>query len=478
MAYQIKKTTQLSLDPAQPSIQISADNKWAQLAGMLPWQELEAVYARTFPKRGRGGKPFQLLYGAQLIKEETGLSDVGVVKAIRDTPAYQYFLGLPKYEAQKPFDPSTLTLFRRRITTISGELRQIMGQWTKEKLRDHFDQEKQMIIDATVAPVNIRFPQDYSLLNQARLILETDIKELAHQLQVKIPRTYKREAHQKFVKFTKKPHRSSKETRAQVRTQLQYVRRDLRYMKELLDQGGQLSAAQQNQLETIKTLYAQQTYMYTHKTHRVEDRIVSLAQSYVRPIKRGKARQNTEFGPKIDVTLQDGVVEIERLSFDSFNESTDFQGAIEHYRQEHGYYPDEVLADKLYRNRANIKYAKGHGIKIIGPKLGRKPKNVDQAQRRAENALARDAENRRGTIERTFAFAKSKCGLGLLRSKTAETALVEVDTAIVLTNIATVLQVFSLSLTISVEKDGFKWLFYYQVRSASDERIKNGAQNQ
>ena len=34
-------------------------------------------------------------------------------------------------------------------------------------------------------------------------------------------------------------------------------------------------------LETIRTLYAQQREMYGHRTHRVADRIVSIAQPYI-----------------------------------------------------------------------------------------------------------------------------------------------------------------------------------------------------
>lgn len=99
-------------------------------------------------------------------------------------------------------------------------------------------------MDATVVLVNIRFPQDYSLLNQAHTTLEKFITELAHQLNTQIPRTYKREAHKVYVCFTKKPRRSAKETRDQVKVQLQYVRRDLRYVHELREQGGQLSERQ------------------------------------------------------------------------------------------------------------------------------------------------------------------------------------------------------------------------------------------
>ncbi|KRM81391.1 hypothetical protein FD21_GL000793 [Liquorilactobacillus vini DSM 20605] len=112
-------------------------------------------------------------------------------------------------------------------------MRTIIGDWAKQQLNHSLDDDQTIIVDATVVPVNIRFPQDYSLLSQARTTLEKFITELAHQLNTKIPRTYKREAHKVYVRFTKKPRRSAKETRNQVKAQLQYVRRDLRYVHEL-----------------------------------------------------------------------------------------------------------------------------------------------------------------------------------------------------------------------------------------------------
>lgn len=449
------KTVQLSIESfgQELGVSLSPDNKWVQLADRLPWTQMEEAYRKVFPSPlGRAGKPFRLLYGAQLIKQSTGLSDVDLVNAIRDTPAYQYFMGAPTYTVKQPFNPSALSHFRKRIAPISSQLRVIIGGWCKTQLQDSLgDEQKTMILDATVTPVNIRFPQDYSLLNQARTFLEKIITELAHQLHVPIPRTYKREAHKTYVTFTKKPHRSAKETRQQVKAQLQYVRRDLRYVGELRGQGGELTEKQCSRLATIQELFTQQEIMYRTKTHRVADRIVSLAQPYVRPIKRGKAKQNTEFGPKIDVSIQDGILEIERVDFNAFNESTDFQKAIERYNEQHGHYPDDVLADKLYRNRANIAFAKERGITILGPKLGRQPKTVDEDQRRADNAAARDAENRRGQIERSFAFIKQKCSLGLVRAKTKDTIAVTLDMGITMANIDTVLRLFSFALFLVVQ---------------------------
>ena len=58
--------------------------------------------------------------------------------------------------------------------------------------------------------------------------------------------------------------------------------------------------------------------------------------------------------PKVDASIADCVVDVERVSFDNFNESTDFIEVRDHYYDEHGFYPDEVLEDTLYRTRQNI----------------------------------------------------------------------------------------------------------------------------
>lgn len=44
--------------------------------------------------------------------------------------------------------------------------------------------------------------------------------------------------------------------------------------------------------------------------------------------------------------MVDGYAKIERLSFNAFNEATDFFSAVEGYRQEHGCYPQRILVDK------------------------------------------------------------------------------------------------------------------------------------
>lgn len=155
-------------------------------------------------------------------------------------------------------------------------------------------------------------------------------------------------------------------------------------MDELLAQSGQahLTEWQTNRLAVVRKVYDQQKYMYDNKTHSVPDRIVSLSQPYIHPIVRGKAKARVEFGAKIDCSILDGVIDVERFDFESFNESTDLPATLDHCWDTLGQCPDEVLADTLYRTRANIALCKELGIKLSGPKLGRRPEHVDAKQRK------------------------------------------------------------------------------------------------
>lgn len=124
-------------------------------------------------------------------------------------------------------------------------------------------------------------------------------------------------------------------------------------MKDLLnmDGHGKLSQKQEREFQTIQKLYEQQQAMYDKKTNQIEDRIVSINQPHIRPIVRGKARAQTEFGAKIIVSLVDGFAFVEKLDWNNFNEGTLLIDSIEKYRERYGYYPKVACADRIFRNR-------------------------------------------------------------------------------------------------------------------------------
>jgi hypothetical protein len=47
---------------------------------------------------------------------------------------------------------------------------------------------------------------------------------------------------------------------------------------------------------------------------------------------------------------------IECLSWDAYNESTTLQDTVERYKKQTGFYPQRILANKIYRTRDNLQY--------------------------------------------------------------------------------------------------------------------------
>lgn len=174
--------------------------------------------------------------------------------------------------------------------------------------------------------------------------------------------------------------------------------------------------------------------MYDNHTHKVENRIVSLSQPHLRPIVRGKTKAPVEFGAKLDISVVDGYTRLEKVSFDAYNEATNLIEIIERYKERTGFYPSRILADKIYRNRGNLSFCKGRGIRLSGPALGRPPKNAVLDKKQDYRDICERVE-----VERKFSLAKLKCGLGLIRTRLPETSTCTIALSIVVLNLRKVL---------------------------------------
>lgn len=192
-----------------------------------------------------------------------------------------------------------------------------------------------------------------------------------------------------------------------------------------------LSPKQKSELETIRRLYEQQKYMLDNRTHSVQDRIVSISQPHVRPMVRGKANAKTEFGAKVAVSVIGGYAFVDKISWDAYNESSDLIPMIEKYRKKYGCYPKAVIVDKLYRNRANIKYCNSKGIRISGPRLGRpkKGETYDKAQAYIDSGI-------RNAVEGKFGVGKIAYGLDRVMAKLKETSETSISLAFLAMNLA------------------------------------------
>lgn len=170
-----------------------------------------------------------------------------------------------------------------------------------------------------------------------------------------------------------------------------------------------LTSRQYSDLLVTAELYRQQIEMYKSRSHRVDDRIVSIAQPYVRPIVRGKAEADVEFGAKVAVSCVNDCFWIETLNWDSFNEGTELIPAIDRYRQQYGCYPEVALADKIYRNRTSLTFYKEHSMHLSGLRLGRPgaSAHVDRKIARADNAVRTGMKARLGLVSVAMGLAES-----------------------------------------------------------------------
>ena len=161
-----------------------------------------------------------------------------------------------------------------------------------------------------------------------------------------------------------------------------------------------------------------------------KNRIVSLSQPYVRPIVRGKASAKTEFGAKVEISVIDGFSRVEFLSWDAYNECDSLQTIVERFKERTGYYPQRVLADKIYRNRNNLNYCKINGIRLSGPNLGR-PRKDNYYDKKTEYIDLCD----RNEVEGKFGEGKRKYGLNRILTKLKETSECVINIAFIVSNL-------------------------------------------
>ncbi len=455
---------------------LDKDNRWVKLANILPWDELVSVYARGLsPRRGRGTRDLRVELGVLLIQGLMGYTDREVIAQIQENPYMQYFLGYEEYRYRRVFDPSLLVRIRKRLDREAiAELTRVIARYkqaleedgpppddssgpgddsgasgveegdetppseTSEKEAPDREEKREvthrgeLIIDATAAELEIPYPTDLGLLNEARMQSERLIDLLwAHSKRKgRKPRTYRQKARMVYLSVAKKRRKSRNQIRRGIKQQLQYLRRNIKIIKRLLAELSPevinriLNRRDRELLKTIQMVYEQQRIMYKEKHHRIENRIVNLYQPWVRPIKRGKSGSEVEFGPKLSVGLVEGVAYVDHFSWEAYNESTYLRQQVEAYYKRYGYYPEVVIGDRIYGSRENRRYLKSLGMRFSGKPLGRpvQEREENKKQLTEEKRRLQEEQRRRNRIEGSFGVGRRRYGLGRVRTRLASTS--------------------------------------------------------
>ena len=452
------------------------DNRWVRLAEIMPWTHIEEIYVKRMSEEtGRPGLSSRIAVGALYIKAHCHLTDEETVENLQENAYMQYFVGLHEFHPEPLFEASMMVHFRKRFPVEEvAKINEYVctGKWPEEQREvdrnDEIDKgneppsgsvsdgagtskpskqrgkankstskkkEKRrkknrgkLMLDATVAPADIKYPTDIDLLNKSREHLETAVSILwqhVPHIGHKLPYSAKK-ARKSYLKLAKSKKWTQAKCRKAIGEQLNYIllaaRQLEKYSALVPDANALFPRWLRDRLAVIPVVYRQQKEMYDNRTHRCDNRIVSLEQPHVRPIQRGKRPNPTEFGQKLHLSVVDGFTFLEQTCWSNFNESCDLVPAVEDYLRKFGYYPAAVLADKIYQTRENKLYCKERGIRLSGPPLGRR--KASETDAKISRQMYRDACER-NAIEGRTGVAKRRFGLDRIFSKLDETAKTE-----------------------------------------------------
>jgi len=249
---------------------LDENNRWVKLSQCIPWDALaEGYYQSLSVGEGRPAKDARLVIGAVIVKHKLCLSDEETVCQLQENPYLQYFVGLAGYQMKAPFAPSLFVEIRKRMgesvfesfhgslieAVESAKSKQASGPRAESRQGEHDEhddeppsssgatpgeeeevaQQGKLILDATVVEQAIRYPTDLSLLNEAREFSEQVIDRLYRKSELKNkPRTYREQARKAYLTVVKQRRPSNAVRRRGIKQQLQYLRRNLGHIEQLL----------------------------------------------------------------------------------------------------------------------------------------------------------------------------------------------------------------------------------------------------
>ncbi len=393
---------------------LDANNRWIKISKLIPWEELESRYAAHFSDRGRPAKESRLVVGLFLLKHLSCKSDEQIVLELLENPYWQSFCGLESFATEETIEASTLSKLRKRLG--AQFVRELEEMTYAVLIKKKIIKGKGILCDGTVIPENVKYPTDVDLLNDVRKWAVSNIKRVGKAIG-KQYRTYCRCAHKTYLKFAKSKRKTKKQIKKAKKQMLQYLRRNLKQVKEVFEEAKRIGAEGLHhvatRLDVAEEIFEQQMKMHKEKSRRINNRIVSFHRPWVRPIKRGKNGKDVEFGAKVAMSHVDGFLFLDKTDHDNFSEAGEdvVRTQIENYEKRFNKKPPSLTGDNAYGTRANRKMLEDEmGIRTSFVRLGKKKPSKDKM-----NRWFKKKQKERNRIEGHFGHGKEHYQLNRAR---------------------------------------------------------------
>lgn len=383
----------------------------------IPWDELVSVF--KIKESIKGTKNYFSPKGKlalMFLKHYACCSDKRLIEQLNANIDYQFFCDIH-------LGYHRLTNYKI-VSQIRCELSKTLHIEKVEKvLFNHwsgFIKEQQCIFtDATCYESEVRFPTDQKLLWESVHWSHHQMKIICKELKLKLPRTKYLKWIKRYINYSKMRRKTNKKRIPLTRSLLHLLKKINKELDDLEKQNNlEMSSSYYKRRATIKKIHTQQQLLFS-KGEKPKNRIVSIDKEYLRPIVRGKEIKGVEFGAKVNKLQIDGINFIQRISFDNFNEGTQFKNTI--YKAQ-GLTKTKVRtvgADAIYATNKNRVFATSNKIQTDF-----KPKGKPSKHRNQQMQLAKMITKERATrLEGSFGKEKEHYHLKKIKAKTKKTEI-------------------------------------------------------
>ena len=397
----------------------------AQVDRLLDDERFFAPFRKRFYTRvGRPTIPIATYLRMMYLKRRYQLGYEVLVKEVKDSFTWRRFCRL-SLEDRVPDDTTLIKLTRKYGEDTLRDLNDALVLKLKE---EKVIRGRKLRVDTTVAEADIHYPTDTSLLaDGVRVITGTVVKlkkvsaevgggfvnhtrkvkntclGLSKVLKERVSRDNPKlvKAKEGIVKIAEEVIASGR----QVKAQIEALKEKPSQVKRLEEQLGEW-------LEVTEKI-VKQTEAVLEGCLNIPQRIVSIFDTDARPIRRGKARVDTEFGRKVLLGETDhGIITTYQVLKENPSDTALLKPGVKGHRRLFRKRLRAVAADRGFYSRANEEWLKESGVKQVSiPVRGKatKERRMEQKQpwfKRLQRFRA-GIEARISLLQRKFGLKRS-----------------------------------------------------------------------
>jgi len=319
------------------------------LRKIIPWETvvngLTPFYSDT---EGRPGIPVRTAAALLIIQKFRGLSDRETVDQVRENRYIQYFCNVPNSSLPTFIHHSSLSRIRSRLGEKGAA---VIESAVFAVLRESGVINGDCILaDSTVLPGNIAYPTDIALICSAFEKMRLYAEDHGISLQ----------QNEKEMKELRREYNMNKDKSKTAEYLFEFVMifsDTIRIFEEYAADfaGSEREKEEVGELLTLMRLLNEQNGQKIAGEKHIENRIVSVSDPDMRPIKKGKSHPDCEFGTTVQVSFnRDGFMTGIENFIGNPGDAKIFGGAFDLFVERMKVIPGTVVTDSGYRSRSNI----------------------------------------------------------------------------------------------------------------------------